>query len=115
MKYKTIVYILLFADVHVNACIKKTVKILFMKRIVSICLMLLFYFLAFSLNDAIDFLMSTDYKSDIESSSDQVDHDLAMLPAIEKATAVNDMENDASDDMNDGFVHHFSRHLLNST
>ena len=85
-----------------------------MKRIVSICLMLLFYFLAFSLNDATDFLMSTDNKSDIESSSDQVDHDLATLPAIEKVTAVNDMENDASDDMNDGFLHHFSRHLLNS-
>ena len=115
MKYKAIVYILVFSIVYVNACIKEAVKVLFMKRIVTICLMLLFLFFSFSLNNAIDFLMSTEDNSDIEISSDEGGHDLAMLLAIQNEKAVTDMENDASDDMNDGFVHHFPRHLPNST
>ena len=57
--------------------------------------------------------MNTENNSDIESSSDK--DDLAMLPPIEKANAETDMDSDASDDMNDGLVHHFLRHLLNST
>ena len=44
-----------------------------------------FLFFSFSLNDAIDFLMNTEDNSVIESSSDEDDHDLAMLPPIEKA------------------------------
>ena len=50
--------------------------------------------------------MNTENNSDIESSSDKGDHDLAMLPPIEKANAEIDMDSDASDDMNDGLVHH---------
>ena len=38
-----------------------------------------------------------------------------MMPPIEKANAETDMDSDASDDMNDGFVHHLPRRLLNST
>ena len=59
--------------------------------------------------------MNTDDNSDIESSSDKDDHDFAMLPPIEKANAETDMDSDASDDMNDGLVHHLPRRLLNST
>ena len=55
-----------------------------------------FFFFSFSLNDAIDFLMSTEDKSDIESSSDEDNHDLAMLPPNEKANAETDMDSDAS-------------------
>ena len=42
--------------------------------------------------------MNTDNNSDIDSSSDE-----------------DDMDSDASDDMNDGPVHHLPRRLLNST
>ena len=38
-----------------------------------------------------------------------------MLPPTEKANAKTDMDSDASDDMNDGHVHHLPRCLLNST
>ena len=64
-----------------------------------------FLFYSFSLNDAIDFLINTEDNSDRESSSDEDDHDLAMLPPIEKA----------SDDMNDGLAHHLPRRSVNST
>ena len=59
--------------------------------------------------------MNTEDKSDIESSSDKDDHDLTMLPPTEKANAETYMDSDASDDLNDGLVHHLPRHLLNST
>ena len=85
-----------------------------MKRIVTICLMLL-YFFSLSLNDSIDILMNTEDNSDIKSSSDEDNHDLAMLPPIEKANAGTDMDSNASGDMNDGLVHHLPRRLLNST
>ena len=74
-----------------------------------------FLFFSFSLNDAIDFLMNSEDNNDIESSSDEGDHDLAMLPPIEIANAEIDMDSDASDDMNDGIAHHLPRRLLNST
>ena len=57
--------------------------------------------------------MNTENNNDIESSSDKDDHDLAMLPPIEKANAETEMDSDASDDMNYGLVHHLLRHLLN--
>ena len=38
-----------------------------------------------------------------------------MLPPIEKANAETDMDSDASDDMNDGLVHHLPKCLRNST
>ena len=38
-----------------------------------------------------------------------------MLPPIEKANAETDMNSDASDDMNDGLVHHLPKCLRNST
>ena len=44
--------------------------------------------------------MNTEDNSDIESSLDEDDHDLAMLPPIENANAETDMDNDPSDDMN---------------
>ena len=55
-----------------------------------------FLFFGFSMNDAIYFL-------DIETSSDEDDHDLAMLPPIEIANAETDMDSDVFDmkDMND--------------
>ena len=112
VEYEATVCILVLEDIDVNACIKKAVKILLMKRIVTICLMLLFYFFSFSLNDAIDLLMKTEDNSDMESSSDEDDHDLAMLPPIGKANAETDMDSDPSDD---GLVHHLPRRLLNST
>ena len=59
--------------------------------------------------------MNTKDNSDIESSSEEDDHDLAMLPPIEKANAETDMDSDASNDMNDGLAHHLPRSLLNST
>ena len=59
--------------------------------------------------------MHTKDNSNIESSSDEDDPDLAMPPPIEKANAETDMDSDASDDMNDGLVHHLPRRLLNST
>ena len=70
-----------------------------------------FLFFSFSLNDAIDFLMNTEDNNDIESFLDEDGHDLAMLPSIEKANAETDMDHDASDDMNDGLVHHFAKAL----
>ena len=76
---------------------------------------MLLYFFSFSLNDSIDILMNTEDNSDIKSSSDEDNHDLAMLPPIEKANAGTDMDSNASGDMNDGLVHHLPRHLLNST
>ena len=75
-----------------------------------------FLFFSFSLNDPIDFLMNTENNSDKESSLDEDDHDLAMLPPVENANAETDMDNDTSDDMNDGgLVHHLPRRLLNSS
>ena len=59
--------------------------------------------------------MNTEDNSDTESSLDEDDHDLAMLPPIEKENAETDMDSDASDDMNDDLVHHLPRRLLNST
>ena len=59
--------------------------------------------------------MNTVDKGDIESSSDEKDHDLAILPPIEKAKANTDMDNDESDDMNDDYLHHLLRSLRNST
>ena len=59
--------------------------------------------------------MNTEDNSDIESSSDEDDHDLPMLLPIEKANAETDMDSDASDDMDDGLIHHLPRRLLNST
>ena len=44
-------------------------------------------FYSYSLNGATDLLMNTEDNSDIESSSDKDDHDLAMLPPTEKANA----------------------------
>ena len=74
-----------------------------------------FLFFSFSRNDAINFLMNTEDNSDIESFSDEDDHDLAMLPPMEKTRAETDMESDEADDMNHGLVHHLPRRLLNST
>ena len=76
--------------------------------------MLLFLFFSFSLNDAIDFLMNTEDNSDMESSQDEDDHDLALPPPIEKVNAETDMDSNASYDMKDGLVHHLPRRLLNS-
>ena len=70
---------------------------------------------SFSLNDAIDFLMNTEDNSDIESSSDEDDRNLTMLPPIEKANVETEMDSEVSDDMNDGLLHHLPRRLLNST
>ena len=110
-EYKATVCILVLADVDVNACIKMPVyKILFMKQIVTICLMF-FLFFSFSVNDAIDFLMNTQDNSGIESSSAEDDHDLAMLSPVEKANAETDMDSDACGDMNGGLVHHVPRSL----
>ena len=67
-----------------------------------------FLLFSFSLNDAIDFHMNTD-NSDIESSTDKRDHDLAMLPPTEIANAETGMDSDASDETNDGPVHHLPR------
>ena len=75
----------------------------------------IFLFFSFSQNDTIGFLMNTEDNSDIESSSDEDEFDLAMPPPIEKGNAETEMGCDASDDMNDGLVHHFPRRLLNST
>ena len=72
-----------------------------MKRIVTIGWCLLFYFFSFSLNDAIHFLINTEDNNDIESSSDEEDHDLALLPPIERENTETDMDSDASDDMNE--------------
>ena len=74
-----------------------------------------FLFFSFSLNDAIYFLMNTEDSSDIESSSDEDDPHLAMLPPIEKANAEADVDSNASDDMNDVRVHNLPRRLLSST
>ena len=59
--------------------------------------------------------MNTEDNSDIESSSDEGDHDLPILPPIAKANAETDMDSGVSDDTNDGLVHHLPRRLLNST
>ena len=56
----------------------------------------IFLFFSFSLIDAIDFLMNTENNSDIESSSDGDDHDLAILPPVDKANTETDMDSDAS-------------------
>ena len=103
----------MLADVDVNACLKKAEKILFMKRIVTICLM--FLFVSLLRNDAIDFLMNTKDNSDIESSLDEDEHDLAMMPPMEKANTETYMDSATSNDMNDDLVHHLPGCLLNST
>ena len=60
-------------------------------------------------------LLNTEDNSDIESSSDEGDQDLTILPVTEKGNAETDKGSDSSDDMNDGLVHHLPRCLLNST
>ena len=108
VEYKTIICILVLADVDVNACIKSSENFVHEAN----CNYLpdvTFLFYSFSLNDGIDFLMNA------EDSSDEDNHDLAMLPPIEKANAEIHMGSGASDDMSDDFVHHLPRHLLNST
>ena len=67
------------------------------------------------MNDAIYFLMNTEDNSDIESSSDEDNPHLVMLPPIEKANAETAMDSDALDDMNDGLVRNLPRRLLNLT
>ena len=74
-----------------------------------------FLFFSFSLIDAIAFLMNTENNSDTESSSDGDDHDLAILPPVEKANGETNMGSDASVDMNYDLVHHLPRRLLNKT
>ena len=74
-----------------------------------------FLFFSFSLNDAIDFPTNIEDNSDIESSLDEDDLDLAVLPPIEKVNAETDMDSDASDNLNHGLIHYFPRSLLNST
>ena len=59
--------------------------------------------------------MNAEDNTDIESSSDEDDHDLAMPPLIGKSNTETDMESDASNNMNDGLVDHVPRRLLNST
>ena len=60
--------------------------------------------------------MNTEDNSDIEGSSNEDDHDLAMLPPVENGNAETDMDSDKSDAMKDGgLVHHLPRCLLNST
>ena len=87
--------------------LKKTVKI--HEANCNYLLDVTFLFFSFSLNDV------TEDNSDIESSSDEDDHDLAMLPPIENANAETDMDSYTSDDMNDGLILHLPRRLLNST
>ena len=86
MKYNAIVYILVLADFDVNACIKKSSENFVHEANCNYLPDVTFLFFSFSLNDAIDFLMNTEDNSDIESSSDEDDHDSAMLPPIEKQT-----------------------------
>ena len=69
---------------------------------------------SFTLNVAIDFLMDSDVSDDC-SSDENDDNEVIMLPLIEKANAESDMDSGASDDMNEGLVHHLPRRLLNST
>ena len=57
---------------------------------------------SFSLNGAIGFLINTENNSDIESSSAEDQHNLAMLPPIENENAETDMDSHISDDKNDG-------------
>ena len=76
--------------------------------------MLLFYFLAFHWMILLTSLWTLKITW-LESSSDEDNHDLAMLPPTEKANAENDMDSDASFDMNDGLVQYLPRCLLNST
>ena len=59
--------------------------------------------------------MSTEDNRDIETSTDEDDHDLAMVPPVEKVNAETDMDSDAWYDMSDGLVHHLPRRLVNST
>ena len=59
--------------------------------------------------------MNTEDNSDIESSLDKDDHNLAILPPIKKSNNETDRDSDASDEMYDGLVHHLPRYLLNST
>ena len=113
MEYKAIVCILVLADVDVNACIKKENFV--HEANCNYLPYVAFLFFSFLLNDAIDFLMNTEDNSDVESSSDEYDHDLAKLPLIEKANAETDVDSDTSDDMDDGLVQHLPRRLLNST
>ena len=79
MKYNAIVYILVLADFDVNACIKKSSENFVHEANCNYLPDVTFLFFSFSLNDAIGFFMNTAYNSDIESSSDKDDHDLAML------------------------------------
>ena len=86
-----------------------------MKGIVTIDLIFHFLFFSFLLNGAFDLLKNIEDNSDIESSSDEEDHDLNILPPTEKTNAETNMENYASVDINDGLVHHLTRGLLNLT
>ena len=54
-------------------------------------------FFSFSLNDAIEFLVNIEDNGDIENSPDEDDHDLAMLPPIEKPNAETDTDTDSDD------------------
>ena len=64
--------------------------------------------------DAIDFLMNTEDNSDIESSSDEDNQDLAMLPPLKKVNAETDMDGDTSDDINPPGMRHRSDISLRS-
>ena len=65
--------------------------------------------ITFFFNDAIDLLMNTEDKNDLESFSDADDHDLVTLPPVKKVNSETDIGSDASDDMRDGLVHDLSR------
>ena len=65
------------------------------------------------MNKAIGFLTNNQDESDLESSSNDDEYDLAMLPPIGKSNAEADMGSDVSDDMDESLVHPLSMCLLN--
>ena len=65
----------------------------------------------FTVNEIIDFVTNDDEDLDVDSDEEQ---ELILLPPIERPEADTDCDSDASDDENEGLVHHLPARLLSA-
>ena len=68
----------------------------------------------YTLDEIIDFVTNNNNELLHKDASDEEDGKVIMFPPVEQHDAVTDCDSDASDDMNDGLVHHLPRRLQNS-
>ena len=64
----------------------------------------------YGVNEVIDIVTNWD-ESNFEDS-EEVEFEVTILPPTVRADAETDCDSDASDDQNEGLIHHLPRHLI---